>query len=302
MQNPREDVNPVPLVAILRSMRNTLALLCCWGACWGVSAATGSPRDTITVDGVPLELNLDVRESETPGFTARSGRARTGGWKPVPHLALEAGAGYWTSDVMGVPVSRRAQRPISAAASAEAGLTWNSERHRWRTHVAFGAQGIRTLDLTSLEDSAVALLPDGAGGIEQHVVTTYELGQELDTLPVVLHAHALPVWRLGVAMGGRGRGRNAWSWWAGGFLQGSRLNRSPAQVERLPAAGVPEPMEVADEQRLDWVPRTSWGWGVSTEAEKALSDRWSWGVQFRWTSPPRGRVAVAVAVRRHFRR
>ena len=256
-------------------------------------------RDTITVDGTPLNLALDVRRSDAGSTAADTKGVRPRRLKPVPFIGLVADLGRWTADVAGTPVSSLSGRPWSGGGDLEAGLTWSSELLQWQLVAAGGWRQIRVVDLTSLEDSAVSIAADGRGGLEQHTVQTYELGIELDTLPLQLQREPAAQWELGIRLGGPQRPRQNWNWWVGASARWSRVSRGPAQLERLPAEGVPEPISVEDMQRLDWVPLSTWGWVVTAKLERRWSEQWAWSARAVWCSGPRGRVGLQCGLTRH---
>ncbi len=262
----------------------------------GSACAAHGGKDTITVDGVPLELALDVRMSGPDLSLEKRARAKSSSRKPVPFLGLATGAGRWTADVAGIPVSTLSRRSVTGEGDVLVGLTWAADKVQWRLAASGGAAVIRAADLTSLEDSAVRIVADGAGGLEQHVVQTYELGQELDTLPVALSSLLSQQAALGIQIGGRPASRSDWNWWVGATATWMRIQRGPAQVERLPVEGVPEPWTEEDMQRLDWIPPTTWGWAMVVELERRLSPEWSWAIQARWRSGPRGRHGVGISL------
>lgn len=275
-------------------------LLCCLVV---LSAqAGGEIKDTITVDGVPLQLNLDLREGATENAGAVGRGKRMNGWRPIPFLALAPGLGAWTEDVAGVPVGRLAGRPVTERVGLETGLTWSTDRLNFRVVAAGGAEQIRTADLTTLEDSAVAIMADGVGGIEQHIVQTYELGQELDTLSLATHRRWVQSVGLGLRIGSQDRNRTGWRVWAGAGLRWSKLDRMVQEVERLPSAGLPERETVQGDQRQDWVPLANLGWTLSVVVERQWSAAWSAHIGTAWCSGPRGRAGLCVALVRHFRR
>ena len=119
-------------------------LLCCFVAFAG--HARGEVKDTITVDGVPLQLNLDVREGVVPtedGAT-RAGQAdeRVESRASCCHGARYGGVGPRRG---GVSASRFAGRPVTRRWAGEAGLTWKfTDRLNFRIVASAGVAHIRT--------------------------------------------------------------------------------------------------------------------------------------------------------------
>lgn len=276
-------------------------LLCCFVAF--ATHARGEVKDTITVDGVPLQLNLDVREGVVPSEDGATGRGkRMSGWSPVPHVAMAPGMGVWAQDVAGVSVSRFAGRPVTRRWAGEAGLTWSTDRLNFRVVASAGVAHIRTADLTSLQDSAVAIMADGAGGIEQHIVQTYELGQELDTVALATENRWVQSAGVGFRMGSQDRKGAGLRLWAGAGIRWSKLDRKAGELERLPATGMPERLAVQGDQRQDWVPKSTLGWEVTITVERRWQGPWSSEFGATWCSGPRGRTGLHLSIARHFRR
>ncbi|MAC17720.1 MAG: hypothetical protein CMC97_05425 [Flavobacteriales bacterium] len=276
-------------------------LLCC--SIVFSAHARGEVKDTITVDGVPLQLNLDVREGVAPSEEGTTGRGgRMSGWSPVPHVAIAPGMGMWAQDVAGVPVSSFAERPVTRRWGGEVGLTWSTDRLNFRVVASTSVDHIRTADLTSIQDSAVAIMADGAGGIEQHIVQTYELGQELDTVALATDDRWVQSAGMAFRMGSQDRKGSGLRLWAGAGIRWSKLDRKSGELERLPATGMPERSAVQGDQRLDWVPKSTLGWEVTVTLERQWQGPWSSTFGATWCSGPRGRTGLHLGIARHFLR
>ena len=267
------------------------------------ASASCNHQDSITVDGVPLVLDLDLRLAES---TITPHRAKVKGRSVQPIAVFGVSMLGWRqiSDAAGVPLSERVGASIQPAVSAMGGAIWKTEAKQWKLEAEWGVHRALTMDILSLDDSAFAIEPNGQGGLEQWVQRTYELGVELDTLPVSLTERAIQMGSISLSMGSHEPSRKgkAWTWWGGVHVKWSRLNRSPFEVERIPAFGMPDEREQMGSARQDWVPFDTWALGGRLALERRFDDRWSSWLRGEWSSGLRSHWAIGVGVSCRFAR
>lgn len=264
--------------------------------------ATG--KDTITVDGAALRLDLDLREStgRVPlDGGSEQGRSLSPWARPDWHIGLGAGGASAASTAGGRTLDAVAGRPIRPLGLLDMAWTWSRDGRHLRLGVSGGMREWWTYDVTDLDDSLYAVSASVDGGLEQWTQRTYDLGIELDTLPLPVSRRLARVARISLERGGQfgGPRQGRWRWWGGFHLEGVRVARSPNEAERLPASGKPEAASVVGPDRTDWVDFNTIGWGIQLGVERALENRWSWAVRSGWTAGPRagGWAALSLSLR-----
>lgn len=258
-------------------------------------------KDTITVDGKALRLDLDVRESARTGGVEgepESGR-RVSPWaRPDWTVSLGAGGVAASATARGQTLDAAAGRPIRPLGILEMSWTWSQDGQFWRLGVAGGTREWWTYDVTDLDDSLYAVSASAEGGLEQWTQRTYDLGIELDTVPLPVAKRLGSVARMSLERGGEfgGSRRTPWRWWVGLHLEGVRVARQTGEVERLSTSAPPQSASIVGPDRTDWVELNTVGWGVQLGIEQALDRRWSWALRSGWTAGPRSGVWAAMAL------
>jgi hypothetical protein len=284
------------LPAMLKVGMTTVAL------CWLSSAAfANSPQDTITIDGVPLTLNLDVQTLESSS-KAKSNNTKGRLFKPTIYGGVLSNAIRQFPDLAGRTLADVSNHSIQPGAKALAGIQWASESKQWRAELELGSWRMLTMDVLTLDDSAIALMPSAQGGVEQWVERQYDLGVELDTLPVPLTSRWAQFASLSFSMGGRKplRKGKSWTWWFGAQIQWAMLRRSATELERVPDSGVPDNSNVAGPDRIDWVPHQTIGGGLRFALERNFNAQWSATLRAEWNSGRRSNGLVGVGLVHRF--
>lgn len=266
------------LVALLgRHVGLTLLLL---GG--SVHASLATTRDTITVDGVALRLDLDVQEA---GRSTDPGRGVSPWARPELQLSLWTGGVRPMETVQGTPVEVVAGRSIRPMFAAEAAWIWRQDDRSLRLGLRGGVREVWTYDVQDLDDSLYAVAGNGAGELEQWIQRTYELGIELDTIALPVSRNLAREFQLSLDRGGRlGRRTKSGRWWAGVHVGIAMLDRAATEVERLPVNGRPEPASVVGEARLDWIDSMTLGAGLHVGMSTVLSPGWTCGWRGGWTA------------------
>lgn len=272
-------------------------------ALWWLSPAAfaTSPQDTISVDGVPLTLNLDVQTLESSS-TTKSNNTKGRLFKPTIYAGVLSNAIRQFPDLAGRTLADASNHSIQPGAKALAGIQWASESKQWRAELELGSWRMLTMDVLTLDDSAIALMPSAEGGVEQWVERQYDLGVELDTLPVPLTSRWAQFATLSFAMGGRKpvRRGKSWTWWFGAQLQWAKLRRSATELERIPGSGVPDKSNVVGPDRTDWVPHQTIGGGLRFALERNFNAQWSAMLRTEWNSGRRANGIIAVGLVHRF--
>ena len=254
-------------------------------------------QDSITVDGVPLALGLEVRTSPEQEESSRPS-VKSGVLKPTIITGIAVTGWHQIADAAGSSLAQFSGASVQPALSASMGSIWRTESKQWKLEAQWGRFRCLTLDILNIDDSAFALAPDGQGGVEQWVQRTYDLGVELDTLPLGLEARAMQMASVSLSMGSRadGRGRKKWGCWGGLQAKWSRLLRSETEVERISGNGLPMGEDVLGSSRLDWVPIQTWTLGAHGAIERHLNPRWSALLCGEWNSGLRSHWALSLGV------
>ena len=248
-------------------------------------------RDTITVDGIALRLDLDLRESQS---STNLDKIRSlSGWK-----RSEVRCGIWIAGVRtlnsekGIAVESIAGRPVRPSSHLELFSTWKQDDKQLRIGVSAGFRESWTYYAAGLDDSLYAVVQSNDGGLEQWIQRTYDLGIELDTIPLPFNRRLTSEARVTLERGGpMGIGRERkWNWWAGVHLNVLSLLREPDESERLPLWGRPESADVLGSNRADWISRVSVGCGLQLGVEKKLNSQWSWAMRAGWNAGVRSGV------------
>ena len=255
----------------------------CKGA-WAV------PRDTITVDGAVLQLDLELSEAG-PRETV-DGRGLSPWARPEMKVSVWTGGVRMLEGVQGQSLESVAGRSVRPCASAEISWTWTQEDRLLRLGLSAGVREVWTYDANTLDDSLYAVSGSDGGGLEQWIQNTYELGIELDTVPLLFDRRLAREGRAMLERGGKlgGRRGGEWTWWAGVHLFLVHLDRESVESERLPVVGRPDEGQILGRDRADWIPMTTLGWGLQVGVEHNLDGNWSWAVRGGWTSGLRSGV------------
>lgn len=268
----------------------------------GVSVQTSlaTTRDTITVDGVALRLDLDVQEA---GRNADPGRGVSPWARSELELSLWTGGVRSMESVQGAPVEVMAGRSIRPTVAVEAAWIWRQDDRSLRLGLRGGVREVWSYDVQDLDDSLYAVASNGAGELEQWIQRTYELGIELDTIALPVSRNLAQELQLSLDRGGRlGHRAKSGRWWAGVQVGIAMLNRAVTEVERLPVNGRPEPDSVVGEARLDWVDSMTLGAGLHAGMSTALGSGWTCGWRAGWTAGQRSGMWGAVHLGRRLDR
>ena len=267
-------------------------LLACSSASFGAMVLS----DTITVDGIPLQLELDIMEVSPPRPPANKGKGKTIRGRNMPDVVVGVGWGAMMrpTSAQGPTLDAFLQRGLRPVSGANLTLEWRQERMFLRVNVAGDVMKEWAFDARFLEDSLYEVEPDGSGGLEQRIFRTYDLGIEIDTLSLPTSAHRVTSGVVGISLGGirsgPRSGQELFRWWAGFHWRAARGSRTPSQINRMIPDGLPSPAGVEGEQRNDWEPNQSSGWGV----QAGLSKNWANGPLYlrligQWTAGDQGR-------------
>ena len=270
-------------------------------------AFSPSHRDTITVDGVPLALELEV--SQVPSSALDPNKKARNLSRRGPDLVLGVGLGMvWPSNsTLGAPVSRFIEKGVRPSASVLAALEWRVERRFLRCEAAFSAWNAWSYDASSLNDSLYKIEADGQGGLQQLIQFTYpNLGIELDTLALPLSSHSVHSVSLGIGAGGvmgkKPAGRKlSRRWWVS--ITGSRQQsqRGNSQVNRILDAALPSPSTVLAEDRNDWEPAELWSIGLRAGASAPMGRQgWEALVVGHWSGGPAPFSGVSFGIQKRW--
>lgn len=284
---------------------STLFALCLLVAGEANAGVPTAGQDSITVDGVPILLSLSVtEEGQNDGGPDRNVRAKRTGAPPAFSTSLFVGSTALAGNVAGLPVARFAGRGLRPSVGIQGQWLWSGPRMSWRLGLELGAWSDVHYDTRQLEDSLYALEPDDQGGIRQLTRQTYDLGIELDTVPLVLDQAG--VWTSAITLewrkSKRGRGRSKWSMWGGVWARVIQSPRGETAAERVPESGWPDPRTTLGDQRGDWIAETTWGAGAFATLEKAWSKQWAGFIRFDLHAGQRQYSGLRLGLTRRFRR
>lgn len=272
-----------------------------------IVAAERFDRDTITIDGAPLELQLEL--SQAPEAFEYSGKKARNLSRKGPAVLVGMGSGFsWNSNsTLGPHVSRFIGKPMRPLATIRAGLEWGTERRFLRSDASFGVSNNWSFDTSFLNDSIYGIQTDGQGGMEQLIRFTYpDLGVEFDTLSLPTSLHAVQMLSLGLVFGGFiGKspvGRSLPSrWWLG--ISGSRMRskRQGWEVNRLVNTMLPSPSNVLAEARNDWESTELWSLGVQWGASVPIGRLgWEGTVNGCWFGGTAPRLGISFGVQKRW--
>ena len=153
--------------------------------------------DSLIVDGQAVEIEIDLSlvaaALERPETSRSSGRSRA-------YVALDLGAGVHSSSSSSVAARalRRGRPFFEMNAVWMPALRIERDPKAFRPELRFGCSFISILgfDTGQLHDSAVAYLTSTPGRLDQLLELHYDLGVEIDTLPLSLSAEMVRVYRL----------------------------------------------------------------------------------------------------------
>ena len=275
-------------VVSIRMTEGLRRAACFLAAVFSFSVMLATPRDTITVDGEVLRLDIDIRQSE--GALDETNRGPSLWSKPEVKMSVWLAGVKTLNSVQGMAIEARAGRSIRPASQVELAWAWAKGNRRVRIGLSGGGREVWTYNTAALDDSLYAVVGSQAGGLEQWIQRTYDLGIELDTVPLPINRRVAQEVRFTVDGGGLiGRGKD-WSWWAGLHLNLMRLARIPTEVERLPVWGKPDGDEVLGPSRSDWISEVTTGWGMQLGVENKINGEWSWAMRAGWNAGRRSGV------------
>lgn len=269
-------------------------------------------KDTITVDGVPLELELAISNSGTQNVLPEGKGKVKRGRATSPDICFGLGSGwvYHPTNAFGERLANYIGQGSRWSLHVPMAAEWQDGKRLVR--VELGAEHYRdwAYDSALLDDSLFQLAPDENGGVEQWVaVNVGDLGIELDTLPLPTFLYAASSATLAVCLGstahgGRPSDRNAHHrWWVGVHGRWAWDQRTERHVNRIPEGMMPSPSRTEGAERNDWeanrhfvwglqagmsrgIRRTPLEWMVSGQLVAGPRPRWSciFGMQYRWSS------------------
>jgi hypothetical protein len=264
------------------------------------NSSLATTRDTITVDGIALRLDLDVQEA---GRSTGRRRGVSPWARPDVELSLWTGGFRSSESVEGVAVEAMAGRSVRPAVAVEAAWIWRQDNRSLRLGLRGGVREVWTYDVQDLDDSLYAIAGNGEAGLEQWIQWTYELGIELDTIALPVSRNRAREIQLNLDRGGRlGNRTKSGMWWAGVHMGIAMLDRSDTEVERLPLNGRPEPASVAGEDRPDWIDAVTLGVGVHLGMSTTLGSGWTCGWRGGWTAGLRSGLWGSVRIGRRLGR
>lgn len=300
------DVNRPPLPRCVSSARIRALIACCLLLLGGGHAkAAASEQDSITVDGVPLLLSLSISEEGSEGDGQEpKGRAQRRRLPPEFSASMSAGGSVFAGNAAGMPVARFAGRGFRPTGAVQGRWMWSGPRMSWRLGFEMEACSDLRYDFRQLEDSLYALDADGQGGIRQLTRQTYDLGIELDTVPLtleqgVMRSSAITLeWRKSTRSGSR----STWSLWGGAWARVVHWPRAEPAAERVPESGLPDPRGITGSHRSDWMAETTWGAGAFVTIEQAWSRVWSGFIRLDVHAGQRQYTGLRLGLTRRFRR
>jgi hypothetical protein len=272
-----------------------------------VFASEGFHRDTITIDGAPLELQLEL--SQAPKDFEYSGKKARNLSRRGPTVLVGMGSGFsrHSNSTLGPHVSRFIGKPTRPAATIRAGLEWGTERRFVRSDAAITFSNNWSYDALFLNDSVYKVQADGQGGMEQLIRFTYpDLGVEFDTLSLPTSLHAVQSLSIGLVFGGSiGKspaGRKSPSrWWLG--VSGSRTQskRQGSEVNRVVNSMLPSPSNVLAEARNDWESTELWSLGIRWGASVPMGRQgWEGTVNGSWFGGLAPRLGISCGVQKRW--
>jgi len=271
-------------------------------------------KDTITVDGTPILLELAITETD-PAVVSHSvkGKVKRGS-RRGPDVCAGLGTGWIlhpdnaTGDRLSRFIGKGDRLSISVPWAAE----WEQGARLVRLELGLETHCDWAYDATFLDDSLYQIAPDENGGLEQWVaIDVGDLGIELDTLPLPTLLYASKSATLALCTGGvlnQGRTNKGLihRWWMGFHGRWTWDNRTEREVNRLPDAMLPSPAQTTGSDRNDWEENRHFTWGLQAGASRRIRKtpvewmmsgqfvagprpRWSvmLGVQYRWVSSGR---------------
>ena len=262
------------------------------------SGMAKSLSDTITVDGVPLELELNVMEVVPPQPPAKGGKGKLLRGRVMPDVLVGICGGVLRrpTNAQGQTLDAFLQRGLRSVAGGNVAFEWRQQDMFLRLNLSADVMNEVAFDALFLDDSLLAVEPDGSGGLEQHIFRTYELGIEVDTLSLPTSKHTLTSGVLSISLGGiRSNPRDrseSFRWWAGFHWRASKGTRGTSQINRMISDRLPSPAGVEGEQRNDWEPNRAAGWGVQAGLSRNLDNgpfyfsllgQWTAGEHGRWS-------------------
>lgn len=274
-----------------------------WGGAQAVCIA-----DTIIIDGQPLELELDIlqgqADAEGPGLEPDRTIGKTRKWKgqgPDVLLGFGAGVAVQPQNAKGEHLARFLGKGARPLPTLRAAMEWRNGPSFFRLQGAVDLSTDWAFDATALDDSIYGLAADGAGGLEQWISRTYELGIELDTLPLPVAQYTVTSGMLGFNFGGS-RSKRAFQggdfrWWAGFHYRMTRSSRGASDVNRVASSGLPSAADVTGNARQDWDPAQHGALGIQAGASGRLGHpNWHWLLVGQWTAGSQSRWAMTAGL------
>lgn len=266
-------------------------------------------RDTITVDGQPLELQLDILEVAPFGGVPEKGKIkRAMGPGPEVVLAIGTGVVLHPDDEVGRSLSRFMGKWPRPKMEIMPGLEWTGQRGFFRVAAGFEAYSDWAYSSTALDDSLYAIAADGAGGLEQWISNFFSsLGTELDTLPLPAATHGVKAVSVAMSFGGALKsGRldqdmGDARWWAGFHGRWSDAGRGPSDINRVPLEGRPSDARWLGAERNDWEEPRHMDWGVQGGLSWPIArSPWSGICLVDWSGGTVARWSVSLGLQRRF--
>ncbi len=272
-----------------------------------VISASPCGQDTITVDGVPLELELNIMEVAAFSPEKEKRGTRNPGWiSPQFKLGWSAGMTGYPRNANGQRLTAFLERSLRPEFVLSPSLEWHAERSFLRLECSFDLHRDLSYDARALDDSLYAIVADGSSGLEQWVRYTYDLGIELDTLEVPTSHYMQRSAMIAVSLGSnslpeRGIQRSSSiQWWAGFHLRLGWSGRKEMDVNRVPVE-LPSPAEVLGSDRNDWEPAALSGLGLQCGFSLPMRrQEWSWILNGSWTAGLASRWALTAGIQRRW--
>ena len=272
-----------------------------------VNHASPCGRDTITVDGAPLELELNIMEVAPFSQEKKRKGARNPDWAtPQFKFGLNTGMTGYPQNANGRRLSALLNRSLRPELVLSPSLEWHAEHSFVRLECGLDLHQDLSYDARMLDDSLYALVADGAGGLEQWVRYTYDLGIELDTLEVPISRYTQQSATFAVSLGsnslskGGNRSSSALQWWAGFHFRLGWNGRKEMDINRIPVE-LPAPASSSGTDRNDWEPATVSGLGLQCGLSLPMRIKeWSWILNGAWTSGLVSRWALTAGIQRRW--